>query len=61
MTVSMDTVSIPNLDIKVCIHKSEVPQWNLLRSLNQPKITRQSHFKLTETECDLIKDEITSM
>ena len=61
MTVPMNLVAITNLDVKVCNQESNWPQWNLPCSLTQPKITRQRHFKLTDIELDLIKDEISIM
>ena len=42
--VSMNTFSVPNLDVKVCTWKSELPKENLLCSLTQPKITIQRTF-----------------
>ena len=57
----MNTVSIPNLDVKVWTWKSEFPQGSFLHSLTSPKITRQISFKLTDIEYDQIKDEIASM
>ena len=41
MTVSMRTVDIKNLEIKVCTWKNELPQGNCLHYLTQPEITRQ--------------------
>ena len=41
VTLSMNTVGIPNLYIKVWTHKSDFPQGDFLRSLTQPKITKQ--------------------
>ena len=57
----MNTITIPNLDVKVWTRKSELPQGNFLRSLTQPKISRQIPFKLIEIEYDLIKDKIARM
>ena len=57
----MSTVAIPNIDVKVLTRKSEFPQGNFLRSLTQPKITRQRTFKLTDIEYDQMKDEIEIM
>ena len=57
----MNTVAIPNLDVKVWTQKNELSKGNLLRSLTQPEITRQRPFKLTYIEYDKINDEITSM
>ena len=56
MTVSIYMVAIPNIDVKVWTRKSDLPQVNLLRSLTQPKITRQRPFELTDLEYDKIKD-----
>ena len=57
----MNTVAIPNLNVKVWTRKKELPQGNFLRSLISPKITRQRPFKLIEIEYDIIKYEIESM
>ena len=43
-TVSMNTVDIPNLDIRVWNWKRDLPQGNLLRSLTPPEIIRQRPF-----------------
>ena len=51
----MNTVSIPNIDVKVWTRKSEFPQENFLRSLTQPEITRQRPFKLADIYYDKIK------
>ena len=56
MTVSTNTVAIPNPNVKLCTWKSEFPCY-----LTQPKITKQTPFGVTDTEYDLIKDEITRM
>ena len=61
MTVSMNTVAISNIEVKVWTQKSELPQGSFLRSLIQPKITRQIHVELTDIDYDLIKDEILRM
>ena len=47
VTVSMNAVAIPNIDVKVWARKSELLQWNLLPSLTQPKITRQRPLEVT--------------
>ena len=57
----MNTVAIPNLDVKVWTQESDFPQGNLLRSLTQTEISRQITFKLTYIEYGLINDEISSM
>ena len=44
VTISMNTVAIPNLDVKVWTRKSEFPQENFLFSVTQNKITRQRIF-----------------
>ena len=59
--MSMNTVAIPNIDVKFWTQKSEFPPGDLLRSLNQPKITKHIPFKLTDIQCDQINDEITIM
>ena len=61
MTVSINTVAIPNLDVKVRTRKIEFPEGNFLRSLNQTEITRQRPFKLTGINYELIKYEIERM
>ena len=60
-TVSMNTVSIPNISIKFWTCKSEFSLIKFLCSLTPPKITRQRPFELTYIDYDLIKDEIGSM
>ena len=57
----MNAVAVPNLEVKVWTHKTELPQGNFLRSLIQPKITSQRTFELTEIEYDLIKYEIARL
>ena len=57
VTVSMNTVAITNLEVKVWTRKSELPQGNFLHSLTPPKITRLRPFELTDTEYDIIRDE----
>ena len=52
MVVSMRTVSIPNIGVKVWTHKNEFPQGNYLRSLTHPEIRRVRSFKLTDIEYD---------
>ena len=44
------------MDDKVWTQKSELPQINFLRSLTQPKISRQRPSKITDINCDQIKD-----
>ena len=61
VNLSMKKVAIPNLDIQVFNRESDLPQGNFLRSLTQPKITRQRHFKLTDIEYDRIKNKIARM
>ena len=61
MTVSMRTVAIPNLDVKVWTSKGGFLLGNFLRSLIQPEITTQRPFELTEIEYDQIYDEILGM
>ena len=56
MTVSMNIVVIPNVDVKVWTWKREFPQGDFLHSLTQPKITRQKPFELTSIEYDLINN-----
>ena len=55
----MNTVDIPNLDVKIWIRKSEFPQGNLLCSLAQPEMMRQRTLEITDIEYDLIKDKIS--
>ena len=57
----MRTVAVPNINIKVWSRKNELPLWNYLRSLTQPKITRQRPFELTDIEYDIVKYQIASM
>ena len=52
----MNTVSIPNLDVKVWTWESELPQGNFPRFLTQPEIKIPRPFELTEIWYDLIKD-----
>ena len=59
--MSINTVDIPNIDVKVWTRKSEVPQGNLIRSLTKTEITRQRPFGLTYIEYDQIKYEIARM
>ena len=61
MILSMNIFAIPNIDVKVCTHKSELSQGNLLHFLTQPKITRQRTFELTGIHYYLIKYEIEIM
>ena len=61
VTVSIEIVSIINLDVKVWTQKSELPERNFLGSLTQPKITRLRPVKLTDIEYDLINNEILMM
>ena len=56
--MSMKTVAIPNLDVRVWTRESEFPQGHFLLSLTQPKITRQRTFEISDIGYDLIKDEI---
>ena len=51
----MNTVYIPNLDVKVCTQKIDFPPGNSLRSLTPPKITRQRTLKHIDIEYDIIK------
>ena len=44
VTVSINTVAIPNLDVNVWAHKSELTQGGFLRYLTQTEITRQIPF-----------------
>ena len=48
VTVSMNTVDIPSIDVKVWTRKSELRQGNFLRSLTSPKITRQRTFEVID-------------
>ena len=48
VNMSMHTVAIPNIDVKFWTRKSEFPPGGLLRSLNQPKVTRHGPFELTD-------------
>ena len=57
----MNTVYIPNIDVKVWTHRSEFPQDNFLGSLTQTKISIQRPFELTDIDYDQIKDEIASI
>ena len=52
VTVSMNTVATPNLDVNVWFQKSEFPQENFPPSLTQPKVTKQRPFELTDIEYD---------
>ena len=52
----MNTVAIPNIQIKVWNRKSDLPQGDFLRSLTPPKITRQRTFELKEIQYDIIRD-----
>ena len=52
----MMIVSILNIDIKVLTRKNDFPQRNHLRSLTQPKITRQGTFKITNIGYDIINE-----
>ena len=61
VTVWMNTVYIPNIDVKVWTHRSEFPQDNFLGSLTQTKISIQRPFELTDIDYDQIKDEIASI
>ena len=61
VTVSIEIVSIINLDVKVWTQKSELPEGIVLSSLTQPKITGQRPFELTYIEYDLINNEILIM
>ena len=56
VTVSMNTVAIPNIDFKVWTRKSKFPPGNYLCSLTPTKITRQRPFELIDIDYDLIKD-----
>ena len=58
VTVSINTVAIPDLNIKVSTWKSEFPQGTFLHSLTPTKITRQRPFELIYIEYDLMKDEL---
>ena len=60
-SVSMNTVPIKDIDVKVWTRKSDLTQGNLLHSLTQPGITRQRPFKLTEIKYYPIKYEIARM
>ena len=42
----MNTVAIQNIDVKFLTLKGEFTQGGFLRSLTQPKITRQNFLKL---------------
>ena len=57
----MGKVSIPNIYIRFCTRKNHLSQGNYLSSLTKPAITRQRHFKPTDTEYDQFEDEIVSM
>ena len=59
--MSLSTVAITNIDIKVWTRKIELPQGNLLRYSTKTEITRQRLFKLTYFKYDQIRDEITRM
>ena len=61
MTVSMKTVAITNIDIRVCTRKSEFSQGEFIHYFIQPEIKIQRHFELTDIEYDQIKGEITRM
>ena len=50
VTVSINTVDITDLDVKVWTQKSELPQGNSRRYLTQPKSRRQITFKLIYIE-----------
>ena len=58
VTVSMNTVAIPNLDVKVWTRKSELLQGNFQHYLTQPEFIRQRPFEPTDIEYDLIKDKL---
>ena len=58
VTVSMRTLAIPNIDIKVWTRKHELLQGNYPRYSTQPEITRQKPFGLTDIEYDRTKDQI---
>ena len=47
MTVSMNTVAIQNIDVKVWTLKSELPKGDFVHYLTQPEITKQRTLKLT--------------
>ena len=59
VTVSMNALAIPNIDVKFWTKKSEFPQGDLLHSLTQSEITKQRPFEPTDIEYDGIKDEIS--
>ena len=56
--VSINTVSIQIIDVKVWTQKSEFPWGNFLHSLTQTKITIQRSLELTYILYDQLKDEI---
>ena len=61
VAMSMSKVDSPNIDVKVCTFKVELPQGNLQRSLKQPESTTQRPFELVKIEYDQIKDKFASM
>ena len=54
--MSLSTVSIPHIEVKVCSPKSEFLQGGFLSYLTTPEITRQITFKIKDIEYDRIKD-----
>ena len=54
----MNTVDIPNTDVKFWTQKNEFPLDNKLRYLTQTEITRQRPFKIMDIEYDRINDGI---
>ena len=61
MTVSLRTVAITIIDVKVWTRKSEFPPGNFLRYITTTEITRQITFKLKDIEYDQIRYEIEMM
>ena len=61
MTVSINILDFPNIDVEVWTQESEFQQGNFLRYLTQPKITRQRPFELTYIDYDRIKNEISGV
>ena len=57
----MNTVSIPNLDVKICTWKSQLTQGNFLHSLIQLETKIQIPFEPTDIDYDQIKEKISRM
>ena len=57
----MNTVAIPNIDVRVWTHKGDFPLGHFLCSLTQPKNTTQGPFEMTGIEYDLINYETPGM